>query len=273
MNTFILNFCFFSFVQKELSKQVPKLVAFLIDHCAELFGATTLQLLGDYTTQPDLDNESIQLLSTNESSTFKDSGAEESDTMPSLGTETGSSHADSLCETHPTVATPLRPFADGGSKHSLQQLLFVNKPSASTELLPPTLRSLANKNSLSNLSRDSGLTLSDTHLYSPAEEEPEEEDDYQHVINHHLQLSSKLAALSGTPTALTFTATRPRANSIARTKGVALERKLLNGAVSSLAPGTSSITNSEIRCLTRRMRPSRNRINVRYQWTFSRIAR
>ena len=49
-----------------------------------------------------------------------------------------------------------------------------------------------NKASLSNLSRDSGLTLSDTQLYSPEEEEDDEEDDYHHIINQHLHLSKKL---------------------------------------------------------------------------------
>lgn len=47
-----------------------------------------------------------------------------------------------------------------------------------------------NKVSLSNLSRDSGLTLSDTQLYSP--EEDDDEDDYHHIINQHLHLNKKI---------------------------------------------------------------------------------
>lgn len=50
-----------------------------------------------------------------------------------------------------------------------------------------------NKVSLSNLSRDSGLTLSDTQLYSP--EDDDDEDDYHHIINQHLHLSKKLNSI------------------------------------------------------------------------------
>lgn len=48
---------------------MPKVVAFLIDHCAELFGEQVLQLLGTF---PERDGSR------------QDSGAEESDSLHSL---------------------------------------------------------------------------------------------------------------------------------------------------------------------------------------------
>lgn len=60
--------------------------------------------------------------------------------------------------------------------------------------VPMLSQQTVNKVSLSNLSRDSGLTLSDTQLYSP-EEDNEDCDDYQHILAQHLHLSKKLNSI------------------------------------------------------------------------------
>ncbi|XP_043211785.1 uncharacterized protein LOC122376141 [Amphibalanus amphitrite] len=105
------------------AKLLPSVVEFLIEHCAQIFGADVLNLFG-----PPPEREMRT-----------DSGAEESDSLHSSG--------------------GVR--RDDSSIDSLErELLGENEP------LPRK-----DKMSVTNLSRDSGLTLSDTQLYAPDDEE------------------------------------------------------------------------------------------------------
>lgn len=117
---------FLSSLLQEVSKNVPKVISYLIDHCPDLFGESVLTLLG-----PELEPAR------------PDSGAEVSD---------------SSCNSLSDSTTAVKTLTDITSAESDRK----------------------NKTSLSNLSRDSGLTASDTQLYSPADQEdpdsaPEEE--------------------------------------------------------------------------------------------------
>lgn len=116
--------------QEDVAKRVPKAVAFLIDHCAELFGENVLQLLGTFPER----NGSRQ-----------DSGAEESDSLHSLHDLAGQYRRDDS-----SIDSLDRDFLD--------------------EIEPSPKLPCKSKMSLTNLSRDSGLTLSDTQLYTPEEE-------------------------------------------------------------------------------------------------------
>ncbi|XP_035223391.1 uncharacterized protein LOC118196098 isoform X2 [Stegodyphus dumicola] len=116
--------------QEDVAKRVPKTVAFLIDHCAELFGDQVLQLLGSF---PERDGSR------------QDSGAEESDSLHSL---------------HDLASQYRR---DDSSIDSLDRDFL-------DEIEPSPKLPCKSKMSLTNLSRDSGLTLSDTQLYTPEEE-------------------------------------------------------------------------------------------------------
>ncbi|KAG8197824.1 hypothetical protein JTE90_020102 [Oedothorax gibbosus] len=117
-------------IQEDVAERVPKTVAFLIDHCAELFGDQVLQLLGVF---PERDTSR------------QDSGAEESDSLHSLH----------------DLANQYR--RDDSSIDSLDRDFL-------DEIEPSPKLPCKSKMSLTNLSRDSGLTLSDTQLYTPEEE-------------------------------------------------------------------------------------------------------
>ncbi|XP_076307680.1 uncharacterized protein LOC143223500 isoform X2 [Tachypleus tridentatus] len=112
-------------LQPEVSKQVPKIVAYLISKFPELFGKECVQLFGV------LDKDVLR----------NDSGAEESDSLHSQQEFEG-------CR------------QDNSSIDSLERELLEGKK---------VIAKLPNKVhiSLTNLSRDSGLTLSDTQLYTP----------------------------------------------------------------------------------------------------------
>lgn len=116
--------------QQEVTKKVPKLVAYLIENCSDIFGPDCLHLFGE---MPERDHSR------------QDSGAEESDSFHSLQDIGGNYRRDDS-----SIDSLERDYLDDG-EHS------------------PKLPSEA-KMSLTNLSRDSGLTLSDTQLYTPEEE-------------------------------------------------------------------------------------------------------
>ncbi|XP_053633237.1 uncharacterized protein [Cherax quadricarinatus] len=121
----------------EASKQVPAVVEFLIERCGDIFGEDMLHLLGE---PPERDPMR------------QDSGAEESDSLHSL--HSGHSlHSSSGMR------------RDDSSIDSLERELLVEG-----ELSPLPRK---DKMSLTNLSRDSGLTMSDSQLYTPDEEESE----------------------------------------------------------------------------------------------------
>ncbi|XP_076357683.1 uncharacterized protein LOC143250676 isoform X2 [Tachypleus tridentatus] len=115
-------------LQPEVSEKVPKIIAYLIDHCPSLFGEDSPHLFDSY-----LDKDISR----------PDSGAEESDSLHSAQGIGGYRQ-------------------DSDSIDSLERDLEGSEPS-------PKLPN-KNKTSLTNLSRDSGLTLSDTQLYTPEEE-------------------------------------------------------------------------------------------------------
>ncbi|XP_022256815.1 uncharacterized protein LOC106471659 [Limulus polyphemus] len=115
-------------LQPEVSEKVPKIIAYLIDHCPTLFGEDSIHLFDSY-----LDKDISR----------PDSGAEESDSLHSAQGIGGYRQ-------------------DSDSIDSLERDLEGSEPS-------PKLPN-KNKTSLTNLSRDSGLTLSDTQLYTPEEE-------------------------------------------------------------------------------------------------------
>jgi hypothetical protein len=128
-----------------MSKQVPKLIAYLIDHCPDLLGEDTLNLLGS----PPEKEVSRQ-----------DSGAEESDSLNSLpdnGVGSNTSSNGNRC--------------DDSSIDSLERALMDDSHGNNGN--NQNSATFGNKMSLSNLSRDSGLTLSDTQLYNPEDEESE----------------------------------------------------------------------------------------------------
>jgi hypothetical protein len=116
--------------QQEVSKNVPKVISYLIDHCPDLFGESVLTLLG-----PEL--EPVR----------PDSGAEVSD-----------SSCNSLQE-HSSSSS-----AGGAKKCNLNDMTSGGESDRK------------NKTSLSNLSRDSGLTASDTQLYSPDRDQDQDHD-------------------------------------------------------------------------------------------------
>ncbi|XP_022252648.1 uncharacterized protein LOC106468588, partial [Limulus polyphemus] len=111
-----------------VSENLPKIIAYLIDHCPTLFGEDSLHLFDSYVDK-DVSRQ--------------DSGAEESDSLHSVQGIRGYRQDDSSID-------------------SLDRDLDGSEPS-------PKLPN-KNKTSLTNLSRDSGLTLSDTQLYTPEEE-------------------------------------------------------------------------------------------------------
>lgn len=117
-------------LQEDVTKKVPKTIAYLIDHCPDLFGDHILQLLGPF---PEKD------------SSRQDSGAEESDSLHSLQDLGGQYRRDDS-----SIDSLDRDFLD--------------------EIEPSPKLPCKSKMSLTNLSRDSGLTLSDTQLYTPEEE-------------------------------------------------------------------------------------------------------
>ncbi|XP_069987275.1 uncharacterized protein [Penaeus vannamei] len=121
----------------EASKQVPAVVEFLIERCGDIFGEDKLHLLGE---PPERDPMR------------QDSGAEESDSLHSL-------HSGHSLHSSGGMRR------DDSSIDSLERELLVEG-----ELSPLPRK---DKMSLTNLSRDSGLTMSDSQLYTPDEEESE----------------------------------------------------------------------------------------------------
>ncbi|CAG2166706.1 unnamed protein product [Oppiella nova] len=154
----------------EMSKLVPKLVAYLIDHCPDLFGDQTLRLLGAPAAQL-IHHDDLHL----SSSSRQDSGAEESDSLNSLpdsnGAHSTGSGTDDSAGSRSSSNGNHR--CDDSSIDSLERALMddTSRVSPGVSLEGRPVNALANKMSLSNLSHDSGLTLSDTQLYTPDEDE------------------------------------------------------------------------------------------------------
>ena len=119
----------------EASKKAPATVEFLIDKCASVFGKNILTLLGD---PPETDP------------LRQDSGAEESDSLHSLH----SGHSI---------------HSSGGMRRDDSSIDSLERELIGEGELSPLPRK--DKMSLTNLSRDSGLTMSDSQLYTPDEEE------------------------------------------------------------------------------------------------------
>ena len=137
-----------------MSKQVPKIIAYLIDHCPDLMGESTLNLFGLPPGQEDVHHH--QVLRQN------DSGAEESDSLNSL--------PDHGVGSNITTSSSGGNRRDDSSIDSLERALFDDGTNGSPSNKTSNFGT-SNKMSLSNLSRDSGLTLSDTQLYSPEDED------------------------------------------------------------------------------------------------------
>ncbi|XP_054158189.1 uncharacterized protein LOC128956496 [Oppia nitens] len=190
---------------EEMSKQVPKLIAYLIDHCPDLFGGETLRLLGGPVAQSSSPSMST-VIGVDADPNRQDSGAEESDSLNSLpdsnnsgsgvvvsgggggGVGTGALSTSSSSSTG----------SDGGNNHhrsddssidSLERALMDDSTRGSPGVTVEGRHTgsgggggggghrLTNKMSLSNLSRDSGLTLSDTQLYTDDVDIDDDDDD------------------------------------------------------------------------------------------------
>ncbi|XP_045029906.1 uncharacterized protein LOC116922673 isoform X4 [Daphnia magna] len=157
------------------SKQVPALVAVLIDKCSILFGAETANLLNDKppvaTSAPEAQNSRRVSCNTNGVTTNghsrsrqapvqkhmarqglmqHDSGNEESDSLHSLY------HSDVMRRDDSSIDSLERELLSDGLEHDHHHVHSMH------------LR--RDKMSVTNLSRDSGLTLSDTQLYTPDED-------------------------------------------------------------------------------------------------------
>ncbi|KAI9554319.1 hypothetical protein GHT06_019591 [Daphnia sinensis] len=157
------------------SKQVPALVAVLIDKCSILFGAETANLLNDKppvaTSAPEAQNSRRLSCNTNGVTTNghsrsrqapvqkhmarqglmqHDSGNEESDSLHSLY------HSDVMRRDDSSIDSLERELLSDGLEHDHHHVHSMH------------LR--RDKMSVTNLSRDSGLTLSDTQLYTPDED-------------------------------------------------------------------------------------------------------
>ncbi|XP_046451891.1 uncharacterized protein LOC124199900 isoform X6 [Daphnia pulex] len=158
------------------SKQVPALVAVLIDKCSILFGAETANLLNDKTpaatSAPEAQNSSRRVscntngVTSNGHSRSRqapvqkhmarqglmqhDSGNEESDSLHSLY------HSDVMRRDDSSIDSLERELLGDGLEHDHHHVHSIH------------LR--RDKMSVTNLSRDSGLTLSDTQLYTPDED-------------------------------------------------------------------------------------------------------
>ncbi|KAI1294983.1 Rho GTPase-activating protein 20 [Halotydeus destructor] len=152
---------------EEVSKCVPKLIAYLIDHCSLLFEEEVLGLFGPSSRQSAANGHRA------------DSGAdegeeeEEEEENDSLSSLQGNHSSESNSSSH-----DVRPRRDSSSLDSLERDSDESSASLGGHLhgRPIVVQRLkkqasghgpfANKMSLSNLSRDSGLTLSDTQLYN-----------------------------------------------------------------------------------------------------------
>lgn len=145
---------------------MPKLIAYLIDHCAELYGDAVLRLYGApgglaVTPRP-----------------RSDSGAdeeEESDSLNSLQESGGHSSAnssDARRDDDSSIDSLEREDSDesssSGPRRTPRRSLVLTRIKAQQHQQPQANGTFnkSNKMSLSNLSRDSGLTLSDTQLYN-----------------------------------------------------------------------------------------------------------
>ncbi|CAG0893793.1 unnamed protein product, partial [Cyprideis torosa] len=126
----------------EGSKLIPAIIGIMIQRCSDIFGPESLRLFGD--------------LSEN-SPSLKDSGAEESDSFHSNLSGRGHRRDDSS--------------VDSLERESLQEDPQAVAASSSSSSLR------RQKLSLTNLSRDSGLTMSDTQLYAPDDEETSSSED------------------------------------------------------------------------------------------------
>ncbi|XP_057375520.1 uncharacterized protein LOC130696460 [Daphnia carinata] len=156
------------------SKQVPALVAVLIDKCTLLFGAETANLLNDKppvaTSAAEAQNSRRVSCNTNGVTTNghsrsrqapvqkhmarqglmqHDSGNEESDSLHSLY------HSDVMRRDDSSIDSLERELLGDGLEHDHHV---------------HSIHMRRDKMSVTNLSRDSGLTLSDTQLYTPDED-------------------------------------------------------------------------------------------------------
>jgi len=158
------------------SKQVPALVAMLIDKCTVLFGADTANLLNENNCskgQPACaggQNETRRMSSSkdyrNKAPVQKhmarhgllqhDSGNEESDSLHSLYHSEGMRRDDSSIDSleRELLGDAEEAFDDSHHHHHHHHAIHLRR----------------DKMSVTNLSRDSGLTLSDTQLYTPDED-------------------------------------------------------------------------------------------------------
>ena len=134
-----------------MSKLVPKLIAYLIDHSRELFGSSVNHLFDEKTSRFSSDtDESVSLNSIQDGAKVDDISIESFERV--LIEDASSSNHSSPCK---------------------EEVSFDNKMS------------------LSNLSRDSGLTLSDTQLYNPEDGDSE----FSETINCPSSLTSRLHPL------------------------------------------------------------------------------
>lgn len=129
---------------------MPKLVAHLIDHCHELFGASITTLFG---SNKDLEKQDSDV-------------EEDSDTFSSL----------------PENTRHLMRGKRDVFIESYDRMMGKDSPTSMTSSSGSPCKRLSspveNKTSLSNLSQDSGLTLSDTQLYNPDDADSESSENY-----------------------------------------------------------------------------------------------
>ncbi|XP_066279102.1 uncharacterized protein [Branchiostoma lanceolatum] len=119
-------------IQAAATKQVPEVVQLLIEHCKEIFGADITTIMGEAPQDPD--------------HKLRQDSSGDSDSVNSMQDCTGVMRR------------------DDSSLDSLERELYISEMESS----PRTQH--GDQFSPSSLSRDSGLTLSDTNLYHPEEE-------------------------------------------------------------------------------------------------------
>lgn len=166
--TFLLTCCFVLLFQ-EVSKSVPKLIAYLIDHCTDLYGDGVLRLYGSPPTSA----------TATTAATRSDSGAEEeSDSLNSLqenhsSTNDSENSSDRARRDDSSIDSLEREDSDesssSGPRRPLRRPVVLTRVKSNHTPQSPFTKT--NKMSLSNLSRDSGLTLSDTQLYNNDDDE------------------------------------------------------------------------------------------------------
>ncbi|XP_078699136.1 uncharacterized protein LOC144926356 isoform X2 [Branchiostoma floridae x Branchiostoma belcheri] len=119
-------------IQAAATKQVPEVVQLLIEHCKEIFGADITTIMGEAPQDPD--------------HKLRQDSSGDSDSVNSMQDCTGVMRR------------------DDSSLDSLERELYISEMESS----PRTQH--GDQFSPSSLSRDSGLTLSDTNLYHPEDE-------------------------------------------------------------------------------------------------------